>query len=53
MEYKIKQWIKDNPIDADCREDLCNWACEEFEIDDDKTVKEVWDYAKQTSHLPK
>jgi hypothetical protein len=42
----IKQWIKDNPMDAECIEDLECWCCEEFEILDDETADEIFQYAR-------
>lgn len=52
-EHKIKQWIKDNPMDAENREDLANWCCEEFNIDDDAQADKIWNWCRELTHLPK
>ena len=42
--YDVKKWVRDNPEEADNREDLFNWACEKFDVkkeDEDDVWKEV------------
>jgi len=34
MEYKVKQYLESNPLNADNAEDLSTWAAEEFDLTD-------------------
>ena len=45
-EYDIKKWIKNNPMDAENKEDLTNWACDEFNVED-ADVDKVWKLVDQ------
>lgn len=47
LPYKVKEYIEDNPQDAECIEDLENWCCDQFEISDDATADEVFKYARE------
>lgn len=51
--YEIKRWIKNNPMDAECREDLADWACDRFEVTEDEDADKIWNLVRDLSHLPK
>ena len=51
--FKIKDWLKNNPMDAECREDLANWCYVEFDIDDIQLQNYIWFYLRDISDLPK
>lgn len=50
-EHEIKKFIRDNPMDADNREDLINWACEKFDVPESDAGKVVR-LVRELSHLP-
>jgi len=43
--YKIKQWIKENPLDAKCQEDLWTWALDHFDVPEEHE-EEVWSWVR-------
>jgi len=53
-EHKVKQWIKENPMNAENLEDLEQFCCDHFEIDDDADADKVYKFCKELQrHLPR
>lgn len=47
LSYEIKQFVKENPLDAENREDLLNWTCDQFGINSDEQVNEIYDLIRK------
>lgn len=46
---EMKKWVLDNPEEADNKEDLLNWACDKFDIED---AEEICDFIYKNVDLP-
>ena len=57
MNYKIKEFINENPEEAECLEDLFNWtldyAQEQGFVLSEYEEDEIFDYIKKNIDLPK
>lgn len=52
MELKVKQYLKDNRLNANNAEDLATWAAEEFDLTDAE-MDEVYNYCRDVLDMPK
>ena len=46
---EMKKYVLENPDEADNKEDLLNWACDKFDIDD---AEEIHNFIVRNSDLP-
>lgn len=53
LTYETKQWLRDNPMDADNQEDLINWCLDEFNISSEDMIASICYYVRRHSDLPK
>lgn len=52
LTFEMMSYVTKNPDEAENQEDLLNWGCEKFRIDDEKVVDELHTYIRKHSDLP-